>query len=230
MVSSWKDNKKSTLENMYRKEIANCAISLGPLREAPKAEYDNGTDMAELANDPLKKRRLNEWLERLGTGHALDLVPGKDGVGLSLVIIDTRSSTKRPVSISETGFGFSQVLPIVMACAEREPMCILIEQPELHIHPRLQAELGSIFVDAYRENGHQIIAETHSEHLMLRVQRLIRTGALKPEEVCVLYVSRHESGSSVQQLRLDADGEFMDEWPGGFFEESFNEMFGDAKC
>jgi len=104
----------------------------------------------------------------------------------------------------------------------------MIEEPELHIHPRLQAELGSLFVDAIQEKGHQIIAETHSEHLMLRIQRLIRSKKLSPQDVCVLYVSRDASGSSVQQLRLDEDGEFLDEWPGGFFEESFNEMFGGA--
>ena len=197
---------------------------LPPLREAPKEFYDDKCNFGVLANDPMSRRLLNKWLEKLGTGYEVEFAFDREK-GSSLLLVDTRWQ-RLPVRISETGFGFSQMLPIILECIARMPKLIMIEQPELHIHPRLQAELGSLFVDAIHEKGHQIVAETHSEHLMLRIQRLIRTKKISPQDVCVLYVSRNEDGSSVQQLRLDEDGEFLDEWPGGFFEESFNEMFG----
>jgi predicted ATPase len=103
---------------------------------------------------------------------------------------------------------------------------LLIEQPEIHIHPRLQAELGSLLADCIKppfEN--QFIIETHSEHLMLRLQKLIRKGELKPEDISVIYVDRGAEGSKCLHLRLDEEGDFIDEWPDGFFEEDFNEIF-----
>jgi predicted ATPase len=103
---------------------------------------------------------------------------------------------------------------------------LLIEQPEIHIHPRLQAELGSLLAECIKppfEN--QFIIETHSEHLILRLQKLIRKGELKPEDISVIYVDRGTEGSKCLHLRLDEEGDFIDEWPGGFFEEDFNEIF-----
>jgi predicted ATPase len=199
---------------------------LPPIREMPKTAYTIDSIIGQLAKDVSGRRRLNSWLGKLGTGYEIEFSDGSEsGKGNSLLLYDTKSN-RTPVSIAETGFGFSQVLPIVLACTPSDSKCILIEEPELHIHPRLQAELGSLFADAYLENKHQIIAETHSEHLMLRVQRLIRTGVLNADDVCVLYVSRAEDGSTVQELRLDQDGESLDLWPSGFFPDRTTEIIG----
>jgi predicted ATPase len=130
------------------------------------------------------------------------------------------------VSIQDVGFGISQVLPIIVQSMLSRNSTLLIEQPEIHIHPRLQAELGSLLAECIKppfEN--QFIIETHSEHLMLRLQKLIRKGKLKPEDISVIYVDRGTEGSKCLHLRLDEEGDFIDEWPDGFFEEDFNEIF-----
>ena len=67
---------------------------------------------------------------------------------------------------------------------------------------------------------------THSEYIIYRLQKLIRLGELKPEDVSVVYVTKDQQGSHCLQLRLDQDGDFLDPWPGGFFETGFEEMFG----
>jgi predicted ATPase len=73
----------------------------------------------------------------------------------------------------------------------------------------------------------QVIVETHSEHLLLRLQRRIREGKIRNTNVSVLYVDPLPDGSSIiRTIRLDEDGSMIDEWPGGFFEERYNEMFG----
>ena len=73
----------------------------------------------------------------------------------------------------------------------------------------------------------QWILETHSETLVLRLQRRIREGVLSPKDVSILYVDpRGDQGAVIEELRLDEEGEFIDVWPDGFFAESFNEMFG----
>jgi len=142
-----------------------------------------------------------------------------------LVLTDQRNNLA--VSPGDVGFGISQLLPIVVQTQIGRKNVICIEQPEIHVHPRLQSEIADLLV-ASTEGRHsnQLIVETHSEHIMLRVQRLIRSGAVARDRVAVLYVDTDDDGSaSVVRLRLAEDGSFIDEWPQGFFEERFDEMF-----
>jgi len=77
-----------------------------------------------------------------------------------------------------------------------------------------------------RKESNQWLVETHSESLILRVLKRIREGKVKPSEVSVLYVNPIQGvGSEILRLRIDDKGKFIDEWPQGCFEESFQEMF-----
>lgn len=139
----------------------------------------------------------------------------------------TDQFTDTDVSFVDVGFGISQVLPIITQSLLSQNCTLIIEQPEVHIHPRLQANLGSLLSACIKPPfGNQFIIETHSEHLMLRLQKLIRKGELDPNDISVIYIDRSSEGSQCLNLRLDKDGDFLDEWPGGFFEEDFEEMFG----
>lgn len=141
-----------------------------------------------------------------------------------LVLRDVKKSTT--VTHRDVGIGISQVLPVlVMAFASRGKL-LAMEQPEIHLHPALQAELADVFIEAaFGGRGNTFILETHSEHLILRIMRRIREGKLRPEDVGVLFVEPLSQGSRFTELRLDEEGDFIDEWPGGFFEESFHEKF-----
>lgn len=140
-----------------------------------------------------------------------------------LTLVDQRTNSK--VTHRDVGTGVSQILPILVAASGAHDSLIAIEQPEIHLHPAMQAELGDIFIESMHNNKNAFLLETHSEHLMLRVQRRIRDGVLSKDDVCVLYVSPGPDGSRFMELRLDDEGDFVDEWPGGFFEESFRERF-----
>ena len=70
----------------------------------------------------------------------------------------------------------------------------------------------------------QFIIETHSEHLILRLQRLVYEKQIKPEDVSVIYVSRGPEGAKAERLNLDEEGDFIDEWPNGFFLERLREL------
>ena len=134
--------------------------------------------------------------------------------------------TKVNVSLLDVGFGISQILPVIIKSVSSENETIIIEQPEIHIHPRLQAQLGSLLAESVKSFGNRFIIETHSEHLLLRLQKLIRNGELSHKDVALVYVDRDIDGSRCLKIRLDCDGDFMDKWPNGFFDERFNEMFG----
>ncbi len=136
---------------------------------------------------------------------------------------------------SEIGVGISQLLPVVVAALDPDrPKVTAIEQPELHVHPRLQVELGDLFAEQVT-GGRVFLIETHSEHLMLRLLRRIEeTGsnelpegkpALKPDQVSVVYVEQVEGEVRATRLRIDETGEFIDRWPQGFFDERADELF-----
>ena len=125
----------------------------------------------------------------------------------------------------DVGTGISQVIPVIVASLLDEEQIVAIEQPELHVHPRIQAELGDLFIDAWKRKRNQFLLETHSEHLILRLQRRVREHQITQDEVGVYYVSQAEDGQTdVVQLRLDEEGDFVDNWPGGFFPERLKEI------
>jgi len=219
---------KSTLDNL---------VYLGPLREYPERHYIfSGTVAREvgksgkmlpdlLFSTPDLVDETNRWLGEFSVGYSLevDRHPDTEDV-FALRFIDNRTQTK--VSMLDVGFGISQVLPVIVQSMLASRNLILIEQPEIHLHPRLQADLGSLFAQSIRRQN-QFIVETHSEHLILRLQRLLRKGEIHASDISVIYVTKEHYGSQCHVLRLDRDGDFIDEWPEGFFEESYKEMFVD---
>lgn len=140
------------------------------------------------------------------------------------------------VSHRDVGFGISQVLPIIVNAYGFDEKILAIEQPEIHLHPALQAELADVFIDtSLGSQGNVYVLETHSEHLLLRIMRRMREtyegrlpeGCLPvtPEDISVLYVEPEKDGSVVLEMPLNERGDLIKPWPGGFFEESFTEVF-----
>jgi hypothetical protein len=150
-----------------------------------------------------------------------------------LTLIDQRTGTT--VTHRDVGIGISQVLPVLVYSYANQEKTIAIEQPEIHLHPALQAELGDVFIEsALGERKNTFLLETHSEHIILRILKRIRetsanknsaTPAIRPEDVSLLFVGPSKQGSEVLQIRIDERGRLIDRVPGGFFEEDFAELF-----
>jgi len=212
---------------------------MSPFRRPPERWYiftgTNPQDVGyrgDLLPDVLFRRPelvkdTNEWLKRLDIDYELEVKPvGTDSGDLFEVrLIDTCRKGRVSVALPDVGFGISQLLPFIVQSSVSEEKIISIEQPEVHVHPRLQADLGELLAAAIKKPRHnQFIVETHSEHLILRMQRLVRKNQIKPEDVSVIYVSRGPEGATAERLRLDEEGYFIDDWPGGFFSERLREL------
>lgn len=171
---------------------------------------------------------LNQVLEQLEIPHSFRPAFNFDESGVRVtdwILVDSRSGATVP--LSEVGYGVSQLLPVVDSCVHAVQRIISIEEPELHLHPRLQARLANLFALSVLSRGNQILIETHSEAILLRTRRLIRTGKLLPSEVAVLYVDNTPTdGASVRRLRLGEEGELLDPWPTGFFDDSLEDVLG----
>ena len=151
-----------------------------------------------------------------------------------LVLRDKRTETT--VSHRDVGIGISQVLPVLASAYANKDSIIAIEQPEIHLHPGLQAELGDVFIEsALGENKNTFIIETHSEHIILRLLRRIRETSegtledgicpISPSDIAVVYAHPTPKGAVLKELRVTKEGEFSDKWPEGFFTERAKELF-----
>ena len=228
------------------KEKLTAVRYLGPLRSYPERLYKvPGVDSYfsglrgefthhRLYYQPGLVHLVNEWFERFEIPYKLDVRKVGDiavsGEYIALVLVDRTSGT--PVTLADVGFGINQILPVIVEGVDfftgREDRILCVEQPEIHLHPRLQANLADLMIANITGRGEkQWIVETHSELLILRILRRIRERKLEPSDVSVLYVNPNADdteGSTITQLRLDENGDFIDSWPGGFFEENFGEL------
>ena len=162
-----------------------------------------------------------------------ELIEARSEALQDLVLIDKSRNT--PVSHRDVGIGVSQVLPVLVSAYASKNELLAIEQPEIHLHPALQAELGDVFLESALGDGNNFLIETHSEHLLLRIMRRMRetsTGELPdgvpevhPEDVMVLFVEPDGPQSIVREMPLNERGELVKAWPGGFFEEGLREIF-----
>jgi hypothetical protein len=192
-----------------------------------------GEDMATILHArPELVADVNDWCDRLGLGYQVrmldpinqDLVKTA-GEFAVLALQDVRHDPPVLVSSRAVGYGIGQVLPIVVQSLLARNAMILIEQPEVHLHPRLQSAVGDLLIDTVTAQRAQVLVETHSEHLVLRLLRRVREGVLNPEDLAILYLDLDEQGAAfVRRLEVDEQGELIDGWPGGFFDERLAEV------
>lgn len=211
---------------------------LGPMRDVPDewvpvqapepTGADKGSVVRRLAGEPELLEDVNEWLIRLEVPYdvsverAVDEETGEPLVGLR---VQRRGvSSGEVVRLQDVGFGVGQLLPIVVVVLGTKDGVILIEQPEVHLHPRLQSRVADLLVTSARDYGNRLVVETHSEHLLLRLQRRIAEGQLDHELLHVAYVDRVGDTATIEKLEVDDEGQLKSGWPEGFFDSRFDDL------
>ncbi len=207
---------------------------IGPLRERPRRLYEISGHMpadvgtgGQYAPEIIYRHKsrqfrdqIKKWLNRFDLPDDIECDP----VGEGAFSVKLRRERGPWFSLADLGFGASQVLPLmVQGFFGGKDSILLAEQPEIHLNPRLQAELADLF-SAIANSGRGVLIETHSEHLLLRLRRLIAEGVISADHVALYYVERAQTASVVRRIPIRPDGHIDEkEWPAGFFEDSLND-------
>jgi predicted ATPase len=150
-----------------------------------------------------------------GCGLIVQYVPQTNAVTLGLRTSED-TDFHRPIHV---GFGLTQVLPIVIAALSADAgELLLIENPEVHLHPAGQALMGQ-FLGEVANAGVQVIIESHSDHILNGIRRSVKSGRLVPDQVAIhFFRPRSAAGDQVHTLKIDSGGN-IDSWPSGFFDQ-----------
>ncbi len=240
--------------------VLNSVYYLGPLRDHPKRIYswsgetpDSVGQRGEFAVAAIlaatnQQRELNRgpkqrqfcfdefiarWLKDLGIIEDFSVKAVAEGRKEFEVLVKTHAQSSE-VKITDVGFGVSQVLPALVQAFYCPPnSTVWMEQPEIHLHPQVQAELADVFISAIkaRENGKdrnvQLIVESHSEHFLNRLQLRLAEGSITPDDVAVYFCRRTGAATELEPLRLNMFGE-IENWPENFFGDEMADISGRA--
>ncbi len=172
---------------------------------------------------PSLEQYVAQWLKTLGLIHDFRVVSVAKDTGLFEVRVK-KSKQAPEVLITDVGFGVSQILPALVLCFYvPEGSSVILEQPEIHLHPSVQAGLADVFIDAWKKRRVQIIVESHSEHLLRRLQRRIAEEGLSREDVGLYFCTADEGVSKLDGLEVDLFGNIAN-WPQDFFGDKFGEI------
>ena len=211
-------------------------IPVAPLRSKPKRTYDPVRETASPEGEHVPMLMMR--LDRTGKEHWNplhdELVEFGRSAGLFSDIkvkghgremsdpfqLQVKVRSGPHANIMDVGYGVSQSLPIlvdIMAAEpahwlgqQREGRTFLLQQPEVHLHPRGQAQLASLFIEAFRKRHDRFLIETHSDYIVDRVRISVRQGLLKPDDVSILYFEPNGSTVDIHNLHLDAHGNLQD--------------------
>lgn len=247
-----RDRLSSLVIPYYQRVSSGRPFASAPVRSRPRRTYDPSRPLAdpEGENTPTYlagryHRDSDEWqilkgqLEKFGKSSGLfDEIAvnafGKvEGTPFQLQIRKFADKVRRkgpPRNLIDVGYGVSQALPLLTALLRAEgPELFLLQQPEVHLHPRAQAALGSLFCDLAAQ-GRQLIVETHSDYLVDRITMDVRDKAtrLKPEDVSILYFEPGDLSVQIHSIRLDEMGNVLGAPPsyGRFFMDEVSRSIG----
>ena len=218
---------------------------LGPLREYPRRYYawqgkhspgvgQHGEDMVTaLFSGRIQLRSLDEqipkWLQRLDLIDSYRLNPISE-TEKDYEFLVRKYKDGPEVRLTDVGFGVSQVLPVLVLCYYvPEGSILILEQPEAHLHPKVQSELADLLIEVVKNRQLQIILESHSEHLLIRLMRRIAEEQISADDTAFYFCEMNEGISEIEKLNVDDYGNITN-WPQNFFGDEMGDLAAKTKA
>ncbi len=231
---------KDAFENLFHR-----ICYLGSFRESPYSRYawqgnhpkDTGQRGEEMISAILSKRvklqdidkQVMEWLQRLDLIDSYRLNPISDREK-DYEFLVRKYKGGPEVRLTDVGFGVSQVLPVLVLCYYvSEGSILILEQPEAHLHPKVQSELADLLIEVVKNRRLQIILESHSEHLLIRLMRRIAEEKISADDTAFYFCEMNEGVSEIERLDVDDYGNITN-WPQNFFGDATGDLVGKTKA
>jgi hypothetical protein len=245
----------SEFETAYVRQM-DAILHLGPLREFPRRQYvwagSSPTDvgrrgertidaiLAATARGEVRNWRWRArlrpfqemiawWLQDMGLIESFRVTEVAKGSGLYRAFL-RRDSESPETLITDVGFGISQILPVlVLLYYAPEGSTVLLEQPEIHLHPAVQSALADLIISVVKSRNIQVVLESHSEHLLQRLLRRISEGSqsaypeIDAEDVKLYFCDTSDGTSKLDKLRVNLFGG-IENWPEDFFGDQFGDI------
>jgi ABC-type transport system involved in cytochrome c biogenesis ATPase subunit len=182
----------------------------------------NGSPLFDIARHEIDAHKnLDGWLQYLGVAEGVEVNETKNGYEIQARV--KSGGVEKLVDLNHVGTGLSHVLPVLVMCllAERGSL-LIIDQPEMYLHPRVQSRLADFFVEVVR-SGRQCIIETHSEYIISQLRYRISKALMQndqeiPELVKIYFASKKDGKTDFEEIRVTKYGG-LSKWPDGFFDE-----------
>lgn len=173
--------------------------------------------------------RVSEWLREMELAYSFTLDWKTQGSKEYEVRIQKTSSSP-PVTLVDMGYGLGQFLPVLVLCYYApEGSTLILEQPGIHLHPKVQSQLADLLIEVITERNLQILVESHSEHLLNRLQRRVAEERIAADQTALYFCRNDEGISNIDRLKMDEFGNITN-WPENFFGDEMGDLFAMTKA
>lgn len=168
--------------------------------------------------------RVSHWLQEMELAHSFSLDWTSQGSTEYEVRIQKTPSSPS-VTLVDMGYGLSQFLPVLVLCYyASEGSTLILEQPGIHLHPKVQSQLADLLIEVITERNLQVLIESHSEHLLNRLQRRIAEEKISFDKTALYFCRNDEGFSTIERLKMDEFGNIAN-WPENFFGDEMGDLF-----
>ncbi|MYB93140.1 DUF3696 domain-containing protein [Candidatus Poribacteria bacterium] len=235
----------SSFENLF-----DHIYSLGPTRVQPKRSYHwNDKDPADVGlwgdkvidallcahmrrvkiskkgEEATIEDRISEWLRELDLAYSFSLKPVGALKDDNYEVRIQKSATSPVVTLDDMGYGLADVLPMLVLCYYTpKGSTLILEQPGIHLHPMAQADLADLLIEVITERNLQILIESHSEHLLNRLQRRVAEEKIAADQTALYFCRYIDGASKIDRLEMDEFGNIAN-WPENFFGDEMGDLF-----
>ena len=184
------------------------ALLSARVRQLKTVENENGTPIEE---------RISKWLQDMKLAHSFLLSWSENQGGRNYEVRIQKNPTSTEVTLADMGYGFSQFLPVLVFCYYvPEGSTLILEQPGIHLHPMVQSELADLLIEVVTKRNLQILVESHSEHLLTRLQLRIAEEEISADQTALYFCENENAISTITPLNVDELGNITN-WPKNFF-------------
>lgn len=177
------------------------------------------------------EERISHWLQEMDLAHSFSLNWIEGLQSSTTYEVRAQKTPSSPlVTLVNMGYGLSQFLPVLILCYYvPEGSMLILEEPSTHLHPKVQSQLADLLIEVVTERNLQILVESHSEHLLTRLQRRIAEEKIAADQTALYFCRDDEGVSNIDRLKMDEFGNITN-WPPKFFGDEMGDLLAMTKA